>query len=474
MTNLFSKLFSFATLTLLVALLLSGIAAWYSVLGLTAIFAGAVIPIIIMGGSLEVAKVVTTVWLHRYWNKCGWQLKLYLVPAVVTLAFITSMGIFGFLSKAHSDQTLVSGDTSAQIAIYDEKIQVARENINTNRAALQQLDEQVNQMLSRTDDAGGANRAVQIRRQQAAERERLLAEISQNQDIITKLNEESAPIKAKFRKVEAEVGPIRYIAAMIYGDNPDANLLEKAVRWVIIIIVLVFDPLALTLVIASQKSYEWLNEDFRNKKTQEKEEQDPEKFEQSSEPETVPEIIEEKQECVEQPTEPVSENPDEVMGNDLPKVLHPYNNENDTILDRREDEDRQSPKKIETEGVTFLEVGDNYVNYNGKTSSKQALSELRPDLFSTINDAKTGFGTKFPPTAKKGEIFVRVDSKPNRVFEFDGYKWNEKTDNLDKVSYDQQYIKYLVDKIDAGEYDIDLLTDKEKEQIVQYINDLLK
>lgn len=474
MSNLFYKLFSFATLTLLVALSLSGIAAWYSILGLTAIFAGAVIPIIIMGSSLELAKVVTTVWLHRYWNKCGWQLKLYLVPAVVILAFITSMGVFGFLAKAHSDQTLISGDTTAQIAIYDEKIQVARENINANRIALQQLDEQVNQMLSRTDDAGGANRAVQIRRQQAAERERLLAEISQNQDIINQLNEQAAPIRAKFRKVEAEVGPIKYIAAMIYGDNPNANLLEKAVRWVIIIIVLVFDPLALTLVIASQKSYEWLNEDLRNKKRQEKEEQDSKEPEQSAEPKIVSEIIEEEQEYVKQPSEPASEISDEVVGNDLPEVLHAHTNENDTILDRREDEVRQAPKKIATEGVTFLEVGDNYVNYNGKTSSKQALSELRPDLFSSGTDTKTGFGTKFPPTAKKGEIFVRVDSRPNRVFEFDGYKWNEKTDNLDNVSYDQQYIKYLIDKIDTGEYDIDLLTDKEKEQIEHYINDLLK
>ena len=124
---LLRKIFSFPTLTLIVALTLSAIAAWYSILGLTAIFAAAVIPIIIMGGSLEVAKVVTTVWLHRYWDRAGWVLKMYLIPAVVALAFLTSMGIFGFLSKAHSDQELVSGDVGAKVAVYDEKIKTARD-----------------------------------------------------------------------------------------------------------------------------------------------------------------------------------------------------------------------------------------------------------------------------------------------------------------------------------------------------------
>ena len=137
---LLRKIFSFPTLTLLVALTLSAIAAWYSILGLTAIFAAAVIPIIIMGGALEFAKVITTVWLHRYWDRAGWTLKLYLIPAVVALAFLTSMGIFGFLSKAHSDQTLISGYVGAKVAIYDEKIKTAQDNIAANRKALQQMD----------------------------------------------------------------------------------------------------------------------------------------------------------------------------------------------------------------------------------------------------------------------------------------------------------------------------------------------
>ena len=120
--SILKKIFSISTLALITALVLSGIAAWYSVLGLTAIFAAAVIPIIIMGASLEVAKVVTTVWLHRYWDKCRTLMKVYLTGAVAVLALITSMGIFGFLSKAHMDQTLPSGDVAAKVQLIEEKI----------------------------------------------------------------------------------------------------------------------------------------------------------------------------------------------------------------------------------------------------------------------------------------------------------------------------------------------------------------
>ena len=133
------KIFSLSTLTLIVALSLSAIAAWYSILGLTAIFAAAVIPIIIMGGALEVAKVTTTVWLHRYWNKASWTFRLYLVPAVVALALLTSMGIFGFLSKAHIDQCIPTGDQAAQVSLLEEKIVNERQNIDEQQALKQNI-----------------------------------------------------------------------------------------------------------------------------------------------------------------------------------------------------------------------------------------------------------------------------------------------------------------------------------------------
>jgi len=244
-------------LMLIVALCLSAVAAFYSIVGLAAIFASAVVPIIIMGSILEVAKLVVTVWLHEYWQKCKLTMKLYLVPAVFILMVITSMGIFGFLSKAHLDQAVISGDSTTKIAIYDEKIRSARENIETNRRALRQMDEAVEQQMSRSSDEQGAQRAASLRRTQQNERNRLQGEIAKEQIKIQQLNEERVPIAAAVRKVEAEVGPIKYIAALIYGDNPDANLLEKAVRWVIIILVMVFDPLAIMMLLAFTESLRW-------------------------------------------------------------------------------------------------------------------------------------------------------------------------------------------------------------------------
>ena len=248
-------IFGFAILA--TALLLSMVAAYYSVAGLVAIFSAATIPVIIMGGSLELGKIVATVWLHNNWKRAGWAFKAYLIPAVAFLMLLTSMGIFGYLSKAHSDQSLVSGDSMSKVAIYDEKIKNAKENIDANRKALKQMDEAVDQVMGRSTSETGADKAVAVRRSQQKERGRLLAEISAEQKTITTLSEERAPLAAEFRKVEAEVGPIKYIAALIYGDNPDANVLERAVRFVIIMIVLVFDPLALTLILAASKQFEW-------------------------------------------------------------------------------------------------------------------------------------------------------------------------------------------------------------------------
>jgi hypothetical protein len=247
----------FGYLLLAIALTISVTAAFYSIAGLTAIFAAAFWPIVIMGSVLELGKVITTVWLHKYWDRAALQFKLYLVPAIGILMLITSMGIFGFLSKAHLDQAVPAGDVSAQVQIFDDKIRTERDNIEAARKALKQMDAQVDEKLSRTTDDKGAERAVQIRRSQAKERTNLQNEISAAQKKISALQEQRAPIASQARKVEAEVGPIKYIAALIYGDNPDANLLEKAVRWVIILIVLVFDPLALVLILAADQTFAW-------------------------------------------------------------------------------------------------------------------------------------------------------------------------------------------------------------------------
>jgi hypothetical protein len=250
----------FGYVILVTALLLSTVAAYYSISGLTAIFAAAVVPVIIMGSALEMGKIVATVFLHRNWSRLGWGFKSYLVPAVVLLMLLTSLGIFGLLSKAHSDQSLVSSDSSSQVAVIDERIRTQRENIDAARQALKQLDAGVDQTMSRTTDERGATRSANLRRSQQKERDQLQNDIAKAQVSIAQLNEQRAPLAADLRKVEAEVGPIKYIAALVYGDNPDANLLERAVSWVIILIVIVFDPLALCLILAGNRELAWARE----------------------------------------------------------------------------------------------------------------------------------------------------------------------------------------------------------------------
>jgi hypothetical protein len=247
-----------AWLALASGLSISAVAVWYSVAGLVAIFAAAAIPIIIMGVTLEVSKLVATVWLKMNWSIAPRLIRTYLIVAITILMLITSMGIFGFLSKAHLDQAVPTGDVVDQVSLLDEKIKTQRENIDASRKALKQMDESVDQVMARSTDEKGADKAANLRRSQQRERNQLQNDIAKAQTAITKLNEERAPIAKDLRKIEAEVGPIKYIAALLYGDAPDQNLLEKAVRWVIIIIVIVFDPLAVILLLASQYSFQWL------------------------------------------------------------------------------------------------------------------------------------------------------------------------------------------------------------------------
>jgi hypothetical protein len=249
-----------AWLLLLTGLTISAVAIYYSVVGLTAIFSAAVIPIIIMGSALEVGKLVCASWLKANWERAPRFMKYYMIIAVIVLMLITSMGIFGFLSKAHNDQNLVSGDVTSKIAIYDEKIRTAKDNIDANRKALKQMDEAVDQVMGRSNDEKGADKAVQLRRSQQKERTRLQSEITSEQKIVAQVNEERAPIAAEVRKVEAEVGPIKYIAKFIYGEHgADENMLEKAVTWIIMLIVIVFDPLAVIMLLAAQMTFGWKN-----------------------------------------------------------------------------------------------------------------------------------------------------------------------------------------------------------------------
>ena len=365
----------FGILTFLSALTISAIAIYYSVAGLAAIFAAAVIPIIVMGVALEVGKLVTAVWLHRYWDRATWWLKTYLSLAVFILMFITSMGIFGFLSKAHIEQTSMSQEQVALIETLDEKETRSQAKIERWRTELDRLmsgdNVRVDSLIEKEEtgldkiyariktekDALRADAKFKVEQQQTRitqAQERRDAEIAaaekkfegsfggtkayddavkkaknnelsvaskaqkeilainttldedlskvegkysadlkaindrtQNlrnqantktvdidgrvvelegfiegeQKVIDVVREEKFGYEKQYRKLEAEVGPIKYIAEFIYGEDANQNLLEAAVRWVIIIIIFVFDPLAVLLLIASQYTFNWHRKD---------------------------------------------------------------------------------------------------------------------------------------------------------------------------------------------------------------------
>ena len=365
----------FGLITFLTAITISGVAIYYSVAGLAAIFAAAVIPIIVMGVSLEIGKLVTAVWLHRNWSRAVWWMRTYLSLAVVVLMFITSMGIFGFLSKAHIEQTSMSQEQVALIDTLNDKETRSQAKIERWRGELDRLmkgeNVRVDSLIDKEQE-GLDKIYARIKGEKDAVREDAKFEIEQQQTRIkqaqdrrdaeiaaaekkfegtlggskqyeeavtkaknnelsvasraqkeilainTKLDEDLAKIDAKYagdikeindriqdlrnqantktvdiegritelegfieseqkiiddvneekfgyekeyRKLEAEVGPIKYIAEFIYGENADQNLLEAAVRWVIIIIIFVFDPLAVLLLIASQYTFNWYREE---------------------------------------------------------------------------------------------------------------------------------------------------------------------------------------------------------------------
>jgi hypothetical protein len=241
-------------LTFLTAIALSGVAGYYSIVGLAAIFPGSYLPVMIMGSVLEASKLVTVSWLYNNWKQCPLLIKTYLCMAVAILMLITSMGIFGFLSKAHLEHSSDNAPLLNKIAILDEKIKTEKENVDANRKILKQYDEIVDQTMGRTTDEKGTDKAQAIRRTQQKDRSRILQEINQSQTTIALYSEERAPLSNELKKTEADVGPIKYIAALLYSETVNADILDKAVRLVILLIIVVFDPLAVLLLIAANMS----------------------------------------------------------------------------------------------------------------------------------------------------------------------------------------------------------------------------
>ena len=231
------------------AIALSSIAAFYSVIGLAQIFPGSFWPIVIMGSVLEVAKLVTASWLYNNWKETQILMKTYFLVAIVLLMLITSMGIFGFLSKAHLDQVQPTSGNTIKINAIDN--QIKRQEIVIDRAekTLTQLDKSIEVYLNNEY----ATRGLKERQKQEAERNELNTAIKNASDEIAKLSTEKANLQLAQDKIEAEVGPIKYVAELIYGDDAKSHF-DEAVRIVILILIFVFDPLAVLLLIAANIS----------------------------------------------------------------------------------------------------------------------------------------------------------------------------------------------------------------------------
>lgn len=664
-----------AWLTLFTALTISGVAIYYSVSGLAAIFSAAVIPIIIMGGVLEVSKLVTAVWLHRYWGIATWWLKTYLSIAVLVLMLITSIGIFGFLSKAHDTASgnatdaiatveridgqiareenrilileeriagLQSGegfDVSASITQQEtirdgawERVQgdidYAQGQIDRLRDQLAVLDEAVNDLRNRgveviTTDEGGTFRRAEtetidyvaqaeaLYEQQKPQRESIADDIATQQgnidryraqaqttindanaeinrlreqstssqdddlnkidewnadidniyNVIDQLKDEKFESEQAVRLVESEVGPIRYIAEFFTGtEEADNNLLETAVSWLIMVIIFVFDPLAVLLLIASQYTFEQRRKENQSlEKPEPTDDPDPEPLGKGfdMEPfgsehgrqhmlkskndfpkdalEDYDKMQEDMQSKASSPPSAVEDAANVMSGFDLdftklePSVeeakqafenweLSKFHKrleeevsvENDQVsepvpepvleepevitedpeLQAKIDETKQAFKEYEgnkveeeveeparvSQGVTYEKVRDSeyYIDPEGKQIHENAIKEMHPELQlqedSGARQAGTSFGTTFPLIAVKGDIFVRVDQMPNRVFKFEGKDWMEiDKDSTDSYTFDEEYIKYIIAQIKTGEYDIDLLSEAERYQVEVYL-----
>ena len=238
-------------ITFISAISISIIAAGYSIMGLATLFAGAVIPIIAMGSALEVGKLVAASWLYNNWRNplVPKTIKAYLTSAVIVLIFITSMGIFGFLSKAHLDQVQPVSSNNIKIELIDKQINQQQIIIDRSQKTLDQLDKALDKYI----DMEYVTRGLKERKKQEDERNLLTTTINEASDKIAELTLKKSELALEQDKIEAEVGPIKYIAELIYGDEAKDHF-DKAVRWVIIVLIFVFDPLAVLLLIAANIS----------------------------------------------------------------------------------------------------------------------------------------------------------------------------------------------------------------------------
>ena len=255
-----------ALIVLGVALAISGVAAFYSIVGLMAIFSASALSIAVMGSVLEVGKLATASWLYQNWKKVPRFLKYYLTGAVVILMFITSMGIFGYLSKSHIDAGTGTSELYVKLERLESNIESERKSISRAEGQLDKLDF----ALERYIELNAVSKGLRKRDEQKPERDALSQTVDESQDKIDIYLDERAEIQLKIKSFEVEVGPLKYISALLFGENESVNYLDKAVRYVIILLIFVFDPLAVLMLIAANMS---LKEEKNKRKRRERKNQ---------------------------------------------------------------------------------------------------------------------------------------------------------------------------------------------------------
>ena len=233
---------------------LSVVAGYYSIIGLATLFEGAFWSVVIMGTVLEVGKLVSISWLYHNWDDSNKLIKSYMLFAITVLMLITSLGIFGFLSKAHIEQKLkLETGVSSQIKIIDNNVKIKQDSINDLDKQISVIDDALNKMIASNQaksSLAAADKQRKTRLSLVFDKNKLIIELNV-------LNTEKLKYLAEFKKMEAEVGPLKYIAELIYGVS-DEKALDTSVRYVILLLIMVFDPLAVMLLLA-------FNHTIRNK-----------------------------------------------------------------------------------------------------------------------------------------------------------------------------------------------------------------
>lgn len=587
-------------LTLLVALTISVCAAYYSIVGLAAIFAASVIPVIIMGTVLELAKITGAIWLKLFWREAAWWLKFYLIPAIAVLMLITSMGIFGFLSKAHIEQTAKAGQSVQQIEQIDSLID--REKALIERASVQietlrnssnnrdtEVQDQITLEQQRIDSAydriepsvqeqqtiidrelekrtreinnlqaqydavqtelsdlrtalaagdirkaqgivgvrqdgalgpntenaidqfrtrkeqdsdsiqadieaaqsrpnpqidaareeikrlrstaeqqiSNSNQLIQRLREQVGQtdfeevQEKIVQQellIDQSNEKIDQLIEQKYTLEAEYRKLEAEVGPIKYVAELIYGDT-DQDLLEQSVRWMILLLVAVFDPLAVILTLAAISGLTVMSKPKQNRNSS-----DIQKT--TDEPDN---------------NEVDNEVDNEVVDNQIEQIAEEHNQqvqqllaEKSALMTRIDQQDKTAHNKLVDAENTIKtlkqELADKTAYIKQLTSAPlESTSETQDNNLELLDIGTASVGTTWPTDPVKHDLFFKTDS--NVLYRWNGRKWIEEDKgsvDLD-LSYDYDFIKWLTSEVKKGKTSYNELTDLQKNQVKAYI-----